>query len=90
MKTNKLSHTLFVFAVIAALVLAAVPMASAHAMSSSLGVSSPAPQTTSITSAAATTLAPAPSAIVCRSVTFWRHGHRITVRVCHRVHRDPK
>jgi hypothetical protein len=83
MKATRLSHVLFVFAVIAALVLAAVPMAPAHAMSAS-----PAPQTMSIASVAETSLAPAASAIVCRSITFWRHGHRITVRKCHRVHLD--
>jgi hypothetical protein len=25
--------------------------------------------------------------VVCRSRTVWRHGHRITLRVCHRVPR---
>jgi len=85
MKTTKLSHVFFVFAVIAALVLAAVPITPAHALSTS-----PAAQGTSITSTAQSSLAPAASVLVCRSATFWRHGHRITVRVCHRVHKDPK
>ncbi len=79
MKTNKLSHVLFSLAVIAALVLAAVPMAPAHALSAS-----PA-QTTSIS--ATDTASYTSAVVICRSITFWRNHHRITVRVCHRVHR---
>lgn len=75
MKPTKLSHLLFSLAVVAALVLAAIPMAPAHAMAASQATTLSAPED-----------APA-SAVVCRSVTFWRHGHRITVRVCHRVPR---
>ena len=84
MKTIKFSHVLVSFAVIAALALAAVPIAPAHAMSASL-----ASQTTSLS---ATTGNHAPvltsGAVVCRSITVWRHGHRITLRVCHRVLRQ--
>lgn len=81
MKTTKISHIVFSLAVIAALMLAAVPMAPAHAL-------------TSTASAQATTLtapdnSPA-NAVVCRSFTVWRHGHRVTIRICHRVPHDKK
>ena len=80
MKTTKLSHVLFSFALIAALVLAAVPMAPAYAMStSSTG-------TASISGTINPSAVVTAGAVVCRSITFWRNGHRITVRVCHRVH----
>ncbi len=81
MKTNKLSHVLFSLAVIAALVFTAVPMAPAYAMSSS-----PSAQTTSLSAGNGSTIVAA-GAVVCRSITFWRNGHRITVRVCHRLHK---
>ena len=81
MKTIKLSHVLFSFAVIAALMLAAVPMAPAHAMTTSSTQTTGLP---AITGSHATVLTS--GAVVCRSITVWRHGHRITIRVCHRVH----
>ena len=80
MKTTKLSHVLFSLAVIAALMLAAVPMAPVHAMSAS-----PA-QTASISAAGTSSTSLTAGVVICRSITFWRHGYRITVRVCHRVH----
>lgn len=76
MKPVKLSHLLFSLAVIAALVMAAVPAAPAYALTGS------ASDQTSISAAGAD--APA-GAVVCKKVTKWRDGHRITVRVCHRV-----
>ena len=81
MKTIKLSYVLFSFALIAALMLSAVPMAPAHAMSAS-----PA-QTTSLTAASSSGATLTSGVVVCRSRTVWRHGHRITLRVCHRVPR---
>ena len=83
MKTTKLSHLLFSVALIVTLVAAAVPSTLVYAMPDS------APQqNTSISAAdiAPTTLSA--GAVVCRSITFWRNGHRVTVRVCHRVHKD--
>ena len=82
MKTSQLSYLLFSLTVIAALILAAVPMASAHAMSSSL-----APQTASLGSIGSHSAVLTSGIVVCRSLILWRHGHRITVRVCHRAHR---
>lgn len=76
MKPVKLSHLLFSLAVIAALVMAAVPAAPAYALSGS------ASDQTSISAAGDDSPA---NAIVCKKVTKWRDGHRITVRVCHRV-----
>jgi hypothetical protein len=76
MKPVKLSHLLFSLAVISALVLAAIPVAPAYALTAS------ASDQTSISAAGAD--APA-NAMVCRSVVKWRNGHRIVVRVCHRV-----
>ena len=81
MKTLKLSHLLFSLSVIAALMLAAFPSAPAHALGNS--------------SAGATTLSAnangSPAAvIVCKSVVKWRDGHRIVVRVCHRVPPKPE
>lgn len=83
MKKIKLSHVLFSLAVIAALVLAAVPMAPVYAMSSA-----PSTQTTSLSATGDVSAVLASGVVVCRSVTFWRDGHRVTVRVCHRVHRQ--
>ena len=82
MKTTRVSHLLFSLAVVAALVLAAIPMAPVHAMSSS-----PSAQVATLSAADDSAAAVAPSAVICRSITFWRHGHRVTVRVCHRVPR---
>ena len=82
MKTSKLSHLLFSLAVIAALMLAAVPMAPVYALSDSA-----ARQSTSIAAADNSSSAlTATSTVVCRSWTVWRNGHRVTIRVCHRVH----
>jgi len=77
MKTIKLSHLLFSLAVIAALVAAAVPAAPAYAMI---------PASTQASISAADNDSPA-DAIVCRRVVKWRHGHRVFIRVCHRVDR---
>jgi hypothetical protein len=76
MKPIKLSQLLFSLAVIGALVLAAIPASPAYALSA------PASHQTSIGAVGAD--APA-GAIVCKSVVKWRNGHRIVVRVCHRV-----
>ena len=77
MKTNKLSYVLFSLAIIVALFAAAIPMAPAHAMSA-------ASTATTISSPASTTTLGA-NALVCKHVVKWVHGHRISVRVCHRV-----
>ena len=83
MKTTKLTHVLFSLAVIAALMLAAIPMAPAHAMSDTAGQ-----QTTgaAATDSSSVLTASTATTVVCRSWTVWRDGHRVTVRVCHRVH----
>lgn len=81
MKTIKLSHLLFSLAVVAALMMAAVPAAPAYALSNS------ASQITSIAAADNDSTVLTAGAVVCRSTTIWRNGHRVTIRVCHRVHR---
>lgn len=81
MKTIKLSHMLFSLAVIAALVMAAIPAAPAYALSNS------ASQTASITSADTDSTTLTAGAVVCRTKVIWRNGHRVSVRVCKRVHR---
>ena len=83
MKTIKLSSVLFSFVVIAALMLAAVPMAPAHAMT----ISSTQTTGLSATTGSHTTVLTS-GALVCRSIAVWRHGHRIRLRVCHRVPRQ--
>ena len=75
MKTNNLTYVLFSLAIIAALFAAAIPMAPVHAMSASSA-------TTTISSNADTSVV---NALVCRHVVKWVHGHRISVRVCHKV-----
>lgn len=80
MKRTKFFHTLLSLTVIAALVLAAMPRTSAHAMSAS-----PA-QTTGLAFTGSHSVTLASHTVICRSITVWRHHHRITVRVCHRVH----
>jgi hypothetical protein len=80
MKTVKLTQLLFSVAVIAALVAAAIPAAPAYA--------APAASTgTTIGAASADTPVLGPGVLVCKSVTRWIHGHRVTVRVCHRVYK---
>jgi len=81
MKTTKLSHLLFSLVMVTALVLAAIPTTPAHATSAS------SPITTGLSAAGDQATVIASGVVVCRSITFWRNGHRITVRVCHRVHR---
>jgi len=83
MKTIKLSHLLFSLAVIAALVAAAIPAAPAYALTDS------APQAVSLTATdGASAVLTATSAIVCRTKVIWRDGHRVSIRVCKRVHRS--
>ncbi|MCC6499524.1 MAG: hypothetical protein IT313_04565 [Anaerolineales bacterium] len=83
MKTIKLSHLLFSLAVIAALVAAALPAAPAYALTNST------PQTVSVsaTSPAATALTVGVTAVVCWNKVIWRDGHRVSIRVCKRVHK---
>lgn len=83
MKTTKLSHILFSLAVVAALVLAAIPMAPAHAMSASAdaqaaSISAPEDSASALIGA---------GAVVCKWKTVWRNGHWVRIRVCHRVPR---
>jgi len=83
MKTIKLSRLLFSLAVIAALVAAALPAAPAYALTNT------APQivTVAATNQAAAALTVGVSAIVCWNKVIWRDGHRVSIRVCKRVHR---
>ena len=83
MKTIKLSHLLFSLAVIAALVMAAMPAAPAYALSNTASQTA----TVSATSTAATALTAGVSVVVCWNKVIWRDGHRISIRVCKRVHR---
>lgn len=82
MKTIKLSHLLFSLAVIAALVMAAIPAAPAYAMA-------PDSTPTSLTAAHAGQVVSAAvvGVVVCRNKVIWRDGHRISIRVCKVVHR---
>jgi hypothetical protein len=83
MKRTKLSYLLFGFAMIAALVLAAIPSAPVYALSDSATQ-----QSASIGAADnSSTTVSAAGAVVCRTKIFWRNGHRVSIRVCHRVHR---
>jgi hypothetical protein len=81
MKTKKLSHIVFGLAMIAALSLAAIPTVPAHAMSDTA-----AQQSAIVAAADGSSSTLTAGAVVCRSWTVWRNGHRVTVRVCHRVH----
>lgn len=81
MKPTKLFHVLFSLTVIAALVFAAMPVTPAHAMPASSA------QTISLASTGSHSVSLTSHIVVCRSVTVWRHHHRVTIRVCHRVHR---
>ena len=81
MKTVKLFHVLFSFAIIAALVAAAIPAAPAHALGGSNSQSA---------SLSAVDSASNAGAVVCRSKVVWRDGHRVVVRVCHRVPPRPE
>ena len=83
MKTTKLSYLLFSLAMVTALVLTAIPVAPAHALSDSA-----LQQNTSIQAAVNNSPVLTASIVVCRTRIIWRHGHRIAVRVCHKVHRQ--
>ena len=77
MNRNKLTYILFSLAVIGALLIAAVP-APVFALSGSPSVSA------SAGAQLTAGLPTAPSYIVCRSVAFWRFGHWVVIRFCHR------
>ena len=83
MKTMRFSHILFSLAMIAALSLAAIPTTPAYALSDSATQQSTSISTTDNNSPALSMA----GVVVCRTRIFWRHGHRISIRVCHRVHR---
>ncbi len=82
MKTTKIPYLLFSLAIVTALVLTAIPMVPAHALSDSA-----VKQNTAIS--AATNNSPVLTAgiVVCRTRIVWRHHHRIAVRICHRMSR---
>jgi hypothetical protein len=84
MKTIKFSYLLFSLAMVAALALAAIPAAPAYALSDSATQ-----QSASIGAADnnSSMLSASGAVIVCRTKVIWRNGHRISIRVCHRVHR---
>lgn len=82
MKTIKFPHLLFSLAVIAALVITALPAAPAYAMAPD---STHASLTATHSDQAA--LTSGVSAIVCWNKVVWRDGHRVVIRVCKRVHR---
>jgi hypothetical protein len=82
MKTIKLAHILFSLTMVAALALAAIPASPAYALSDSATQ-----QSTSINAADNDSSAlTAAGVVVCRTKIFWRHGYRVSIRVCHRVH----
>ena len=83
MKWTKLSHLLFGLAMIAALALAAIPAAPAYALSDSAMLQSTIVSAVDNNSSALS----AAGAVICRIKVIWRNGHRISIRVCHRVHR---
>ncbi len=82
MKTTKLSYLLFSLAMVTALVLAAIPVSPAQALSTSAVQQ----QGTSIAADNHVPVLTA-GAVVCKAKIVWRHGHRIAVRVCHKVPR---
>jgi hypothetical protein len=77
MNRIKLTYILFSLAVIAALVIAAVP-APVFALSGAPAVS--ASSNAQLTAGVPTT----GSVLICRSVGFWRFGHWVVIRLCHR------
>ena len=79
MKTTKFAYVLFSLALIAALVLAAIPMTPAHALSAA--------STSTSLSANANASVSGTHVLICRHVVRWIHGHRISVWVCHWVHK---
>ena len=76
MKKIKFFHILFSLALIAALALAVVPMVPAHALSNLTA--------NTVMTSANQVLTPN-NGVVCKSFTVWRNGHRIVVRVCHKI-----
>ncbi len=80
MKTPSTFQILLSLALAAAIVLAALPAAPVYALS---GNSSAA--TSVVQSAAHSSAAIAPQAVVCRSVRFWHNGHWVVIRKCHHV-----
>ncbi len=82
MKTTKLSYLLFSLAMVTALVLAAIPVSPAHALSASAAQPGISIGTADNPSTVLTT-----GIVVCKDRIVWRHGHRIAIRVCHKVPR---
>jgi hypothetical protein len=78
MNKIKFSHILFSLALIAALALAAVPMAPAHALSTSTA------NTVMIANQVNAEVLTSNSGVVCKSIVIWRNGHRTVVRRCHK------
>jgi hypothetical protein len=79
MNNIKFSHILFSLALIAALALAVVPMAPAHALSTS---TANAVMTANQVNAEVLS---SNSGVVCKRIVIWRNGHRTVVRRCHKV-----
>ena len=75
MNKIKLSHIVFSLALIAALAATSIPTAPAYALSNS----------SAHVVVAEKQAAALGNNIVCKSVTYWRNGHRVVVRVCHKV-----
>ena len=75
MNKIKFSHIVFGLALIALLVAASVPMAPAYALSNSSVHAVVAEKQSDTLN----------NNIVCKSVTYWRNGHRVVVRICHKV-----
>ncbi len=81
MKTTKFPYLLFSLAMVTALILAALPVSPAHALSASA-----VQQSTSIAADNHSSVLTA-GIVVCKTKVMWRHGHRIAVRICHKVPR---
>jgi hypothetical protein len=80
MNKINISGIVFSLALIAALAFAVVPMSPAHALSNSA-------VDTVMTNAnhVETTILAPNTGVVCKSVVVWRNGHRIVLRVCHKI-----
>jgi hypothetical protein len=79
MNKIKFSHVVFSLALIAALAVASLPMTPVLALSTS------SPNAVAVGSQVNNTVLAPNTAVVCRSITVWRNGHRIIVRICHKV-----
>jgi len=79
MNKIKFSHIVFSLTLIAALAVASIQLAPAHALSTSSA------NAMLVENQINPTTLTSDSGVVCKNITVWRNGHRVVVRNCPKV-----